>query len=166
MLLWVSILFRAMVTVVSFLSPGAVEMLSSDAMSSFCCQSLPMYYCKDGCVAAGGEVKEPCPQVIVCMLTFWRKVITDTVAYHCIQHKWFVCLSCELQCHLWHSQILGKAVTGNTWNCLLTLPVYCLHDAWQDHNHHVGSRIMMSLGKTKAVCIAGSLCMAVLVLSP
>ncbi|XP_066032161.1 uncharacterized protein [Chamaea fasciata] len=41
---------------------GAVEMLSSDAVSTFCCLSLPTYYCQDGCVVAGGEVKEPCPQ--------------------------------------------------------------------------------------------------------
>lgn len=73
----VLILFQTMVTVVSFLfcSPGAVEMLSNEAISTFYCQSLPMYYCEDGCVAAGGEVKEPCPQtqVTVCMLTFEEK---------------------------------------------------------------------------------------------
>lgn len=151
----VLILFQPMVTVVSFLScsPGA-EMLSSDATGAFCCQSLPASF-QDGCDAADGKVKEPCPQtqMTVCMLTFWRKVITDTMVYHCVQHKQYVYLSYGLQCHLWHSQILRKAVTGNTQNCLLTLPVYWLHGAWQDHDHHFGNMIMMSLGKIKAVCI-------------
>ncbi|XP_066032167.1 uncharacterized protein [Chamaea fasciata] len=49
-------------TVMCQLNWGAVEMLSSDAVSTFCCLSLPTYYCQDGCVVAGGEVKEPCPQ--------------------------------------------------------------------------------------------------------
>lgn len=79
----VSILFQPMVTVVSLLScsPGAGEMLSSDAISTFCCQSLPTYYCQDGCDAADGEVKEPRPQTqaTVCMLAFGRRVITDTL---------------------------------------------------------------------------------------
>lgn len=53
----------------------------------WCCR-----WCSEGALST---------QMTVYMLTFWRKVTTDTMVCHCIRHKqWLVYLSCGFQCHL------------------------------------------------------------------
>lgn len=61
--------------VIPNLLPRSCWNVSSDAISTSCCQSLPTHYCQDGWDAAEGEVEEPCPQ-------------TQTVSCSLLEEEW------------------------------------------------------------------------------